>query len=84
MEQTITVAELSEILGIHKGTLNTYLCRFPKYISDNEAKYIYKYNKDFLLELKQFFAKKMYIRNGQYFSKYHKVVGIISDLMDEM
>lgn len=85
MEQIITVADLSKKLGIHKGTLSTYLCRFEKYaVSKSDWNHAYKFNYYFLLELKQFFAKKMYARNGQYFSKYHKVIDIISSLMDEM
>lgn len=85
-EQIITVTKLSEKIGLNRGTLITYLCRFGKYTASNgnEWKYRYKYNYYFLTELKQFFAKKMYDHNGQHFARYYQVVENIQKLIDEL
>lgn len=84
-EQTITLSELSKKIELNPNALRIYLCRLSKYeVTPSSYQYRYKYNYYLLSELKTFLLKKMYSRNGCYFSKYHKVIENINKLLKEM
>lgn len=84
--KVVTVRELSQKIGLGKSALGTFLCRFGKYAVNNGSEWYYKYalSKDFLLELKQFFCKKMYDHKAQHFTRYYKVVENIKRLIEEI